>query len=73
MKIMSYIERDTESGYYIATIPSIPGAHTQAQSLDELQKNLQEVLELCILEMSDEEKKCIPEFIGISQLEIDRD
>ncbi len=36
MKVTSYIEKDQESGLYIATVPSIPGAHTQAKSLDEL-------------------------------------
>ena len=36
MKITSYVERDPESGKYIALVPSIPGAHTQADSLDEL-------------------------------------
>jgi len=27
------IERD-EDGYYVATVPELPGCHTQAQSLD---------------------------------------
>lgn len=73
MKVMSYIEKDLESGMYIATVPSIPGAHTQATTLDELNKNLKEVVELCIQEMDAEEKKLIPEFIGLSQLEISVD
>ena len=42
MKIMSYIEKDPETGMYIATVPSIPGAHTQAKTLDELNENLKE-------------------------------
>lgn len=29
-------------------VPGMPGAHTQGATLDELQKNLKEVLELCI-------------------------
>lgn len=70
MKFISYIEKDIETGMYIATVPSIPGAHTQAKSLDELNKNLKEVIELCIQEMDSDEKKFIPEFVGISQLEI---
>lgn len=29
------IERDAE-GYYVATVPELPGCHTQARSLDKL-------------------------------------
>lgn len=70
MKITGYIEWDTESGCYIATVPSIPGAHTQAASLDELQKNLKEVVELCLQELNPEDRKTLPEFIGVQQLEV---
>lgn len=70
MKVVSYIERDPESGLYVATVPSIPGAHTQAESMEELLKNLQEVVELCLSELNCEERKSLPEFIGIQQLEV---
>ncbi len=70
MKFTSYIEKDIESGEYIGVVPAIPGAHTQASSLDELQKNLKEVILLCLEEMDEEEKKSIPEFIGLQQVEI---
>lgn len=59
MKITSYIEKDHESGMYIGIVPSVAGAHTQAESLDELQKNLKEVVELCLQEMDPEEKKTL--------------
>ncbi len=36
MKITGYIEKDPETGLYTAVVPSIPGAHTQAETLDEL-------------------------------------
>lgn len=70
MKITSFIERDPETGMYIATVPSIPGAHTLASSLDELQKNLHEVVQLCLEEMEQEEKEKLPEFVGVQQWEI---
>jgi len=70
MKITSYIEKDPETGMYIATVPSIPGAHTQANTLDELLQNMKEVVEICLQEMDPEDKKLIPEFVGLSQLEI---
>jgi len=48
----AYVEFDPETELYIGVVPGIPGAHTQAASLDELQKNLKEVLELCLEEYS---------------------
>lgn len=69
-RIVGYIERDPETGLYVAIVPGIPGAHTQAETLDELQKNLKEVLELCLEEMSSEEKERLPEFVGVQQVEV---
>ena len=48
----------------------IPGAHTQAETLDELQVKLKEVIELCLEEMDPEERKNLPEFVGIQQIEV---
>ena len=50
-KITGYIEKDPGTGLYVAIVPGIPGAHTQAKTLDDLQKNLKEVVELCLEEM----------------------
>ena len=69
-KITGYIEKDPQTGLYVAIVPGIPGAHTQAETLDELQKNLKEVVELCLGEMDEEARKQIPEFVGIQQLEV---
>ena len=66
----AHIEKDEETGYYIGTVPSVPGAHTQAKTLDELQLRLKEVLELCLETLSDEEKKELPKFIGFQQISI---
>lgn len=70
MKITGYIEKDPETGLYVAVVPGIPGAHTQAETLDELQRNLKEVVELCLEEMDEESRKNIPQFVGIQQLEV---
>ena len=40
-------ERDSE-GYYIASVPDLPGCHTQARSLDELMLRIREAIELCL-------------------------
>ena len=46
----AHIEQDIESGYFVGMIPSVPGTHTQAKSLDELTIRMKEVLELCLEE-----------------------
>lgn len=66
----AHIEKDADSGLYIGMIPSVPGAHTQAKTLDELSERLKEVLELCFEAMTDDEKKSIPQFIGTQQISI---
>jgi len=68
-KFTAYIERDPETGYFVGIVPAIPGAHTYAQTLDELSSNLKEVVELCLEELTPEELKELPEFVGIQQLE----
>ncbi len=39
------IEKD-EDGYYVASVPDLPGCHTQAKSLDQLMSRLQEAIGL---------------------------
>ena len=39
------IEQD-EDGFYIGNVPELPGCHTQAKSLYELNKRIQEAIEL---------------------------
>jgi predicted RNase H-like HicB family nuclease len=59
------IERDKE-GYYVATVPELPGCHTQARSLDKLMERIREAIELC-LEARGEE--IAPhEFIGVQRV-----
>lgn len=48
--VTAFIEFEPETRLYVGTVPGIPGAHTQGATLDELQRNLQEVLELCLEE-----------------------
>jgi predicted RNase H-like HicB family nuclease len=65
----AYIEWDPETNMYVGIIPGIPGAHTQGITLDELQKNLKEVLELCFEEFKDKIED-FPHFVGLQQIEV---
>ncbi|MBI3931439.1 MAG: type II toxin-antitoxin system HicB family antitoxin [Chloroflexi bacterium] len=67
----AYIEWDPETKLYVGTVPAIPGAHTQGASLDELHKNLKEVLELCLEEVKEAgEMVDFPQFFGLQQIEV---
>jgi predicted RNase H-like HicB family nuclease len=65
----AYLEWDPETKLYVGFVPGIPGAHTQGKSLDELQKNLKEVLELCLEEYRTVGED-LPRFIGLQQIEV---
>lgn len=65
----AYIEFDPETKTYVGIVPGIPGAHTVGDTLDELQANLKEVLEL-ILEDYEENLDDLPRFIGVQQIEV---
>ena len=41
------IERDTD-GYLVASVPNLPGCHTQAKSLNELIERIKEAIILCL-------------------------
>jgi len=67
----AYIEWDPETKLYVGMVPGIPGAHTQGASLDELHKNLKEVLELCLEEAREtNEIGEFPQFFGLQQIEV---
>ena len=61
------IERD-EEGYYVASVPQLPGCHTQAKSLDEVTQRIREAVELC-LEVDGGPKQTL-EFIGIQRITV---
>ena len=61
------VERDRD-GFYVASVPSLKGCHTQARSLDELMERIREAAELC-LDVQGEEVDEL-EFIGVQRLTI---
>jgi len=59
------IERDTDTNLYVGYVPGFPGAHSQGETLDELQENLREVIEMLL---EDEEITQETEFVGTQQI-----
>lgn len=41
------IEQD-EDGFFVATVPALPGCHTQAKNMPELMRNVRDVIRLCL-------------------------
>ena len=62
------VERDSE-GYFVGTVPALPGCHTQAQSLDELMFRVREAIELC-LEVQGESVENL-DFVGIQRVTVE--
>ncbi len=69
-KFTAQVIKDDEVGQYIGLVPGLPGAHTQGSTLDELNANLKEVVELCLEELTDDEIKNLPDFVGIQQISV---
>ena len=59
------VERCPQTGYYVGFIPGFPGAHSQAETLDELQSNLKEVIAMLL---QDGEPQLESEFVGVQQI-----
>lgn len=60
------IQRD-EDGYYVGEVPQLEACYSQGETIDELMKNMKEVIELCIEE---ESEKSRTEFVGIQEIVI---
>ncbi|HQX46083.1 MAG TPA: type II toxin-antitoxin system HicB family antitoxin [Steroidobacteraceae bacterium] len=61
------VERCPETGMYVGYVPGMVGAHSQAESLDELNVNLKEVLEMLL---EDGEPRFDAEFVGVQTVAV---
>jgi predicted RNase H-like HicB family nuclease len=68
VKFSVVVERD-EDGYYIASVPELPGCHTQARTLDELTSRVKEAIEL-YLETEGTKTEGKIELIGVQFIEV---
>ena len=59
------IERD-EEGWYVGSVPSLPGCHTQGRTIDELVSNMEEAISL----YSEEEYATPLEFVGVQRISV---
>ena len=59
------IERD-EDGYFVGSVPSLRGCHTQAKSLDVLMRRIREAISLCL----EAEEPVYNEFVGVQRVSV---
>jgi len=59
------IERCPDTGLYVGFVPGFAGAHSQGESLDELNRNLKEVIEMLL---EDGDPALEGEFVGIQNV-----
>jgi predicted RNase H-like HicB family nuclease len=68
LKFGVVVERD-EEGCYIASVPELPGCHTQAKTLDELTRRIREVIQ-AYLEAEGTGRKERIELVGFQFVEV---
>ena len=64
-KFSVLVEKD-EDGYLVATVPTLPGCHTQARSMDDLLERVKEAIEAYLEAEKDVD---ISEFVGVQVVE----
>jgi predicted RNase H-like HicB family nuclease len=67
-KYTAIVERCSTTGLYVGYVPGFPGAHSQAETLDELKNNLQEVISMLL---EDGEPDLENEFVGTQNVVLD--
>ena len=60
-KYTAIIEKCPDTGLYVGYIPGLPGAHSQGESMDKLNENLREVIEMLL---EDGEPELESHFVG---------
>ncbi len=61
------VEEDSE-GFFVASVPALPGCHTQARSLDQLMERIKEAVELCLEVKGDDVEQLV--FVGVQRVTV---
>jgi len=61
------VEKCKTTGLYVGYVPGFPGAHSQGETLEELNDNLREVVEMLL---QDGEPNVDSEFIGTQSIKV---
>jgi len=69
MKEFNVVIEQDEDGWFVASVPSLRGCHTQAKSLDTLMKRVKEAIELCL--ETEEDEPVFNRFIGVQRVAVE--
>ena len=65
MRFTAVVEHCRDTGLYVGYVPGFPGAHSQGKTLDELNRNLTEAVEMLL---EDGAPHLESEFVGTQQI-----
>lgn len=71
-KVLSFtvvFEQD-EDGYFVASVPSLSGCHTQGKTFEQAKRRVKEVIELCLEEEKGYRNLPRSSFVGIDQVSV---
>ena len=60
------VEQD-EEGYFVATVPALPGCHSQAKSLGVLMRRVREAITLCLHDSHNQPHR---KFVAVQQVQV---
>lgn len=67
------VQKD-ESGGYVAFVPSLPGCHTQGDTLEKLMRNVEDAIKLYLETLEEDEKsealQAAQSILGLQRVEI---
>lgn len=72
-KTLTVIVQRDEEGWYVGSVPELPGCYTQAKTLDGLMERIKEAIELYLEVEPDILQKEISQFVGIHHVEVSYD
>lgn len=61
------IERDPDTGLFVGSVPGWPGAHSQGETREELERNLREVIPMLL---EDGDPQLESEFVGLQPIRV---
>ncbi len=66
-EFIAVIERCSDTGLLVGYVPGFPGAHSQGETLDELSRNLSEVIKMLL---EDGEPELDSQFVGTQTVQV---
>lgn len=69
MKYLVVISGDVEDGGYTASVPALPGCHSEGETVDEAVKNIREAI-ACYLESLERDQAPLPSAPIVTEVEV---